>query len=456
MAASLSTTFPLLPLSTSITFESDSLEGKGREIGKEEEERTIYGGTITTTFVSTITYIPGQKSVPINFPYPLIIAPPQFTTLPGPGGRIEPVLVLTAVVGIVDLDGRPIATGTLVEKAPPETFWEIDDRGGLRCSSWKCWTEGQQAAVVIAALIVGSAVFGLLVWGLCCFRRRKTRRVVEDIEEVEVADLEGGRMGERGRLATLFLGARERSTSHEVEVEMERRRRRRRRRRRSRSASSLSNLSSSNDEGLRRSRGPSARAVSRGPGSVRDEGMRFRRPPRSPYPERPPTSHQSKVRDYVVPAAALAGAGVVAATMAARSRSRSTPPNTQTVAARKHRRPRGPPPTSMRDLDDHTTNDGTEAEAGIRVMIESFGATGGKGNYISPAPGPLPNKTKNKNKKRNQQAKWLLLLPLILRAVNVLTKPDGGWDQYFDIDKKKKKQKDGPGRCVFQKMDLDA
>lgn len=50
------------------------------------------------------------------------------------------------------------------------------------------------------------------------------------------------------------------------------------------------------------------------------------------------------------------------------------------------------------------------------------------------------------------QAKWLALLPLALRAIFVLTEPEGGWEQYHD-DKKYKEYKDKKRRAERAERD---
>ncbi|KAF4610373.1 hypothetical protein G7Y89_g15746 [Cudoniella acicularis] len=306
---------------------------------------THYGATSTTTFFSTITALPGEKSLPIGYPWPAVTASPAFTT--------ESVLVLTAVVGVVvGTDGKPLVTGTLVQTALPQQTAESSGGATLRCPARKCWTTGQQIGTVFGIVFAAIVIVAVIV-GALCFKR--TSRIMRDVREKPERDIEGGRRKERRRIATLLLGAKPQSLSPEIQH----RRQRRRHRSRSGTTSSSSSSSESSSERSRRTNHPSmrtsaARAPSRFPNPTRRDRDRSAQTPAAPYPEvvrmpdarssgrtasRTTAANSSRVRGYAVPAAA--------ATI-----SRSNLPPTRDISTRRPRRSRGPPPASMREPGD--------------------------------------------------------------------------------------------------------
>lgn len=152
-----------------------------------------YGTTRTTFFTTTITAPANAKSVSIYYPQPEVTQAPEFVAVTVPrveaGTEVEslttlPVLVLTDVVGvIVSTDGTPLKTGTLVEPAPAqETGWVNGSMSATQdCSTWKCWTKGQQAGTAVAIIIAALGIWAVCVWGFC-WKPKKKKEKERDIE----------------------------------------------------------------------------------------------------------------------------------------------------------------------------------------------------------------------------------------------------------------------------------
>ncbi|TAQ88264.1 hypothetical protein B7494_g3409 [Chlorociboria aeruginascens] len=143
---------------------------------------TLYGGTLTTTFTTTLTFTPDQESITILYPWPPITSPVQYTTPVAtspedkefPSGL--PILVLTDVVGIMeDTTGRIVKTATLVQAAPSVGVVRGAGASG-GCLEWRCWSEEKRIGILVAIGLLVIGILGMIWWALCC-RRKKERNV---------------------------------------------------------------------------------------------------------------------------------------------------------------------------------------------------------------------------------------------------------------------------------------
>jgi hypothetical protein len=142
---------------------------------------TSYGATRITTFTTTVTATPSQGTLAIIFPNSLITEPLQYTALPlslDPASKYNssslPILVVKEVIAIIlNANGVPVSTGTLVQTPPVQLTTPRADLMTPSCSSWKCWTPGQRAGTAVAIVIFIIATIGVMWWGLCCKPRNR-------------------------------------------------------------------------------------------------------------------------------------------------------------------------------------------------------------------------------------------------------------------------------------------
>jgi len=160
---------------------------------------TTYGATRTTTFTTTITAVSNQGIFTnMLFPSPPMTESLKSTTLPSPTDSASkyypsplPILVVTdAVTVILNSNGLPISTGTLVETPPVQPTTPPFTTAHVVtpiCSSWNCWTPGQRAGTASAIVFFVIAIIGLIWWGF--FSKPRDRGNSVRVEQ----DLESGR-----------------------------------------------------------------------------------------------------------------------------------------------------------------------------------------------------------------------------------------------------------------------
>ncbi|KAG9237181.1 hypothetical protein BJ875DRAFT_521473, partial [Amylocarpus encephaloides] len=160
---------------------------------------TIHTVTRIMTLTTRVTAPGKEEGSSLWYPWSPITQDAQTTTvLKGSQMRTLPILLLTEIVGV---DGTPLNTATLLQKAPVETtppssapqLHSSELLGSLKCSAWRCWSSTENIGIVVAGIVIGSAIIAVIIWGLCL--KPKEEESMGEREEKE-----------RGSLSTLLWG----------------------------------------------------------------------------------------------------------------------------------------------------------------------------------------------------------------------------------------------------------
>ena len=141
-----------------------------------------YGTTRTKTLS---TRIKTEKGTVISYALPAVQQRETVTVTEVCATKTLPVLYLTVIVGAVaDSDRRGLNTDTLRQISPEQsTSSEIVQSSDcpIWANTWKCWGTPARSGTVVAAIVIGLLIVGVIVWGLCGknkskdYERRKRR-----------------------------------------------------------------------------------------------------------------------------------------------------------------------------------------------------------------------------------------------------------------------------------------